>query len=116
MTTAAELAARHCHAVAPGTPPLDDRRIGELLPLLDSAWALADDDRAIEREFRFMDFHETMAFVNAVAWIAHRADHHPDLQVGYNRCTVRWSTHSVGGPSENDFICAAKVDALLTGP
>ncbi len=116
MTTAAELAARHCHPVPSGTPPLDDERIGALLPLLDAAWALADEGRAIERTFRFADFHQTMAFVNAVAWIAHRSDHHPDLQVGYNRCTVRWSTHSVGGLSENDFICAAKVDALLAGP
>ena len=55
----------------------------------------------------------TMAFVNAVAWIAHREDHHPDLLVSYNRCTVRFNTHSVGGLSINDFICAAKVDGLL---
>jgi 4a-hydroxytetrahydrobiopterin dehydratase len=74
-------------------------------------WALREG--AIEREFRFADFHRTMAFVNALAWIAHAEDHHPDLAVGYNRCTVRFNTHSVGGISINDFICAAKVDALL---
>ncbi len=55
-----------------------------------------------------------MAFVNALAWIAHTEDHHPDLQVGYYRCTVRFSTHSVGGISVNDFICAAKADALVS--
>jgi 4a-hydroxytetrahydrobiopterin dehydratase len=54
-----------------------------------------------------------MAFVNAVAWIAHREDHHPDLAVSYNRCRVEWSTHSVGGLSENDFICAAHIEAML---
>jgi 4a-hydroxytetrahydrobiopterin dehydratase len=74
------------------------------------AWSLADG--AIEKTFRFADYHHTMAFVNAVAWIAHREDHHPQIAFGYNRCTVRYNTHSVGGISLNDFICAAKVDAL----
>lgn len=60
----------------------------------------------------FADFHRTMAFVNAIAWIAHEQDHHPDLAVSYKNCTIRWSTHSVGGLSINDFICAARVDAL----
>ena len=67
----------------------------------------------IRRTFNFKNYYETMAFVNAVAWIAHKADHHPDLEVGYNKCVVRYSTHSVGGLSDADFISAAKVDALL---
>jgi 4a-hydroxytetrahydrobiopterin dehydratase len=70
--------------------------------------------QAIRREFRFKNFYETMAFVNAVAWISHREDHHPDLELGYNRCVVHYSTHAISGLSENDFICAARVDALLT--
>ena len=73
-------------------------------------WRLADG--AIEKAYRFDDYHRTLAFVNAVVWIAHREDHHPDLGVHYNRCVVRYSTHDVGGLSENDFICAAKADAL----
>lgn len=75
------------------------------------AWTLVDG--AIEKRYSFADYHRTMAFVNALAYIAHTEDHHPDLAVSYNRCTVRFSTHSVGGISINDFICAAKVDALL---
>jgi 4a-hydroxytetrahydrobiopterin dehydratase len=71
-------------------------------------------EQAIRREFRFKNFYETMAFVNAVAWISHREDHHPDLDLGYNRCVVHYSTHAIGGLSENDFICAARVNALLT--
>jgi 4a-hydroxytetrahydrobiopterin dehydratase len=67
---------------------------------------------AIARTFRFRDYHETIAFVNALAWVAHAADHHPDLAVGYDRCEVRFSTHSVGGISDNDFICAAEADAI----
>jgi 4a-hydroxytetrahydrobiopterin dehydratase len=69
---------------------------------------------AIEKTFSFRDYHETIAFVNALAWIAHTEDHHPDLLVTFDRCVVRFSTHSVGGLSRNDFICAAKADALVS--
>jgi len=67
----------------------------------------------IIRVFRFPDFHRTMAFVNAVAWMAHQEDHHPDMEVSYNTCTVRYHTHAIRGLSENDFICAAKINALM---
>lgn len=74
-------------------------------------WSLVDG--AIEKSYGFDDFDRTMAFVNAVAWIAQREDHHPDIAFSYSRCALRFNTHSVGGISLNDFICAAKVDALL---
>ncbi len=76
-------------------------------------WKPADGRDAISRTFRFPDYFHTMAFVNAVASVAHREDHHPDLEVGYYRCHVAYSTHDVGGLSLNDFICAARVDDLL---
>lgn len=76
-------------------------------------WQLTSSQQAIEKEFRFDDFHRTMAFVNAVAWIAHAEDHHPDMKVSYPSCNVYFSTHDVGGLSLNDFICAAKVESLL---
>ena len=69
--------------------------------------------KAIARTFSFKNYYETMAFVNAVAFIAHGQDHHPDLQVGYNRCRIEYSTHSAGGLSEKDFEAARAVDALL---
>jgi len=75
-------------------------------------WELNDTASEVSRLFRFKNYYETIAFVNALAWIVHREDHHPDLEVGYNRCRVRFSTHSVKGLSENDFICAAKINAL----
>jgi len=84
-----------------------------LLEQLHADWALAGDYTSISRTFRFSNYYQTLAFVNALAWIAHGEDHHPDLEVGYNRCLVRYSTHAVGGLSENDFICAARIDALL---
>jgi len=96
-----------------GRPKLDDSAI---LALLTEApgWMLVEEGAALARTFSFGNYGETMAFVNAVAWVAHREDHHPDLTVHYNRCVVRWSTHDAGGITENDFIAAAKVSALLS--
>lgn len=81
---------------------------------LDS-WRLCGDgeDVAIGKTYVFANFHETMAFVNAVAFIAHTRNHHPELAVHYNRCEVRWRTHDVGGISRTDLDCAARIDALL---
>jgi 4a-hydroxytetrahydrobiopterin dehydratase len=67
----------------------------------------------ISRSFEFSNFYQTMAFVNALAYVAHREDHHPELEVGYKSCRVTYTTHANGGLSENDFICAAKVNALV---
>jgi 4a-hydroxytetrahydrobiopterin dehydratase len=86
---------------------------GKLLARLHSDWSLNEAATEIRRDFRFKGFYRTMAFVNAVAWIASSEDHHPDLEVGWGHCLVRFSTHSIGGLSENDFICAAKVDGLV---
>ena len=110
--TAAELIRRKCKACAPGTPALDANQVSQLLREV-PGWVLKEGNQ-IARAFAFKNYYETMAFVNAVAWIAHKEDHHPDMEVGYNKCTVKYSTHSVGGLSENDFICAAKVNSLMT--
>jgi 4a-hydroxytetrahydrobiopterin dehydratase len=103
---------RKCVPLPAGTPPLDAARVAGLLPELAPQWQADTGRQVLTRDFRFENFHATMAFVNAVAWIAHVEDHHPDLEVGYGHCRVSYSTHSVGGLSENDFICAAKIDAL----
>ncbi|NIR32657.1 MAG: 4a-hydroxytetrahydrobiopterin dehydratase [Gammaproteobacteria bacterium] len=107
-----ELTQKHCVPCEGGTPALEADQARELLAHLDD-WTLNENATEISRTFKLKNFHETMEFVNALAWIAHREDHHPNLEVGYNRCRVRYSTHAIGGLSENDFICAAKVDALL---
>jgi len=77
-----------------------------------SDWELTNDGNSISRRYQFKDFHQTMAFVNALAWVAHREDHHPDFTTGYNYCEVTYTTHAVNGLSENDFICAARLNAL----
>jgi 4a-hydroxytetrahydrobiopterin dehydratase len=105
---------RNCRACAPGTPALAVERAAAMLKELEPGWRVADDGKSLRRALSFEDFYETMAFVNAVAWIANREDHHPDLEIGYNYCRITLATHSIGGLSENDFICAAKIDALGT--
>jgi 4a-hydroxytetrahydrobiopterin dehydratase len=103
---------RKCANLAPGTPAIDAERARKLLGELDRAWRITEDGKSLRRAFAFGDFYRTMAFVNAVAWIANAEDHHPDLEVGYNYCRMVFATHSIGGLSDNDFICAAKIDAL----
>lgn len=106
-----DLAARECKSYPKGAPALGPEQAKELLREIPQ-WSISPSGAAISREFRFKDFHQTMAFVNALAWIAHQTDHHPDLEVGYNRCKVVFSTHSIGGLSDNDFICAARINSL----
>lgn len=106
-----KLADRHC---AHDAPALDDAALPALLADVPD-WRVnrVGADVRIEREFVFRDFHATMEFLNALAFMIHREDHHPDLTVGYRRCTAAWTTHSAGNRlSDNDFICAAKADAL----
>ncbi|HET7204852.1 MAG TPA: 4a-hydroxytetrahydrobiopterin dehydratase [Steroidobacteraceae bacterium] len=110
MTT--PLRDRRCRALPSGTPPLQDEQSVAMLAQLDPAWRISEDGKSLRRAFGFKDFYRTMAFLNAVAWIANAEDHHPDLEAGYNYCRLAFSTHSIGGLSENDFICAAKIDAL----
>jgi 4a-hydroxytetrahydrobiopterin dehydratase len=110
MTT--PLRDRRCQALPKGTPPLPPERARALLGQLDPAWRISEDGKFLRRAFGFDDFYRTMAFLNAVAWIANAEDHHPDFEAGYNYCRMEFSTHTVGGLSENDFICAAKIDAL----
>lgn len=106
------LAARRCRPCEGGMPPLTPAEAAALLAQVSSDWVLVDEARAIRRDFAFRDFYRTMSFVNALAHIANIEDHHPDLEVGYNYCRVRFTTHAVKGLSENDFVCAAKVDQI----
>ena len=107
-----ELAARKCKPCEGGIAPLTRDAAGHLLSQISPAWKLSEDARAIHREFSFRDFYRTMSFVNALAHIANIEDHHPDLEVGYNYCRVTYTTHAIRGLSENDFVCAAKVDQI----
>ena len=108
-----ELADRQCRPCEGGVPPLTREQAQQLHSGIDPAWQLSADGRSIRREYAFRDFYRTMSFVNAIAHVANIEDHHPDLQVGYNYCRILYTTHAVKGLSENDFICAAKIDRIL---
>ena len=108
--TVCDLTNKQCKPCEGGVPPLTENEARELLKQLDG-WEL--NDNIISKTFAFKNYYQVIAFVNAVAWMTHREDHHPDMTVGYNKCRMEYSTHAIGGLSENDFICAAKVDALL---
>jgi 4a-hydroxytetrahydrobiopterin dehydratase len=108
-----ELAEKHCVPCEGGIQPLTRKEAERYLEKITPDWQLTADAKELRKDFKFKGFNATMGFVNAVAWIANRESHHPDLEVGYNHCLVRYSTHAIGGLSENDFICAAKVDKLL---
>lgn len=100
-----------CVGCEGGVPPLTADEIKELLPQIQE-WEVSKDRKSLSKRFTFKGFYKTMAFVNAVAWIANQENHHPDMEVGFNYCLVKYTTHAIDGLSKNDFICAAKVDAL----
>ena len=91
--------------------PYSEAQAKEMLASL-KGWII--ENNTLVKLYAFTNYYQTMAFVNALAWISHREDHHPDLSVGYNKCRVEYSTHAIGGLSENDFICAAKCDMLFS--
>ena len=105
-----ELTNRKCKPCEGGVPPLSDEAADGMLEQVEG-WER--EGSMISKTFTFKNYYETMAFVNAAAYVSHQEDHHPDLLVGYKTCGVTYTTHAIGGLSENDFICAAKLDALL---
>jgi 4a-hydroxytetrahydrobiopterin dehydratase len=111
--TVCDLTNKHCKPCKGGVDPLTREQADSLIKDLHHDWSIDESGKEISRTCKFKNYYQTMAFVNALAWIAHGEDHHPDIEVGYSRCHVRYSTHAIGGLSENDFICAAKIDALL---
>ena len=106
------LAAQKCVPCEGGVPALMPAEAASLIRALNGDWKLAPDSKSLKRSLKFKDFYRTMSFVNALAHIANIEDHHPDLEVGYGYCRITYSTHAIGGLSQNDFICAAKIDRI----
>lgn len=101
----------HCTTCHAGTPTLSDSQVQQALESL-PGWEFDKSKKRIFKRFDFKGFYKTMAFVNAIAWVAHNEQHHPDMQVSYNQVIVSYQTHEAGGITENDMICARLVDAL----
>ncbi len=106
-----DLTTIRCVGCEGGIPAMSAEEVKKLMPQF-LEWQLSADGKAITRKLSFKDFYHTMAFVNAVAWIANQENHHPDLEVGYNYCHIKFMTHAVKGLTQNDFICAAKIDKI----
>lgn len=109
-----ELKEQHCKACEGKQLPFTAQEAEEWLKKIEKGWVLDPDATEIECTFTFKNYYHTIAFVNALAYMANIENHHPDLEVTYNRCIVRYTTHAIQGLSENDFICAAKVDTLIS--
>ena len=109
----AGLSSQQCNDPSADCLLLKQDEIEEFLQQLEPAWQFDPEAKTISHSYAFKNYYQTIAFVNVVAQIAHQQDHHPDLTVSYNRCTVTYSTHSVAGLSINDFICAAKINVSL---
>ena len=114
MSTACDLTDRHCVPCEGGVPAIQRKEAETLLQELEG-WSLSSEGKMISRRFEFRGFYRTMSFINAMAWMVNNEGHHPDFSAGYNYCEVGFSTHAVDGLTENDFICAAKVNALFNG-
>ena len=104
---------RSCRRCQGADVPYTGEQALALMSQLHADWRIVEDGKALRRTLRFEDFYRTMSFVNALAHLANAEDHHPDLELGYNYCNIRFSTHDAGGLTEKDFICAAKADGLL---
>ena len=107
-----DLHARHCTPCVAKTAPMDAIEAQRCLLQL-QAWEINEEKTEISRTFHFKNYYQTIAFVNAMAWVSHQEDHHPIAELAYNYCKVRYSTHAINGLSDNDFICAAKLNALV---
>lgn len=105
------LVKKKCEPCEGGTPKLTSAEIKRCLKNV-PGWKLESGE--ITKTFAFKNYYETVSFVNAAAWIAHTQDHHPEMEFGYKNCKIRYSTHSVKGLTENDFICAAQINALIS--
>jgi 4a-hydroxytetrahydrobiopterin dehydratase len=104
-----KLTDKKCVPCEGGVPPFDKKKIAQYVKQLPKGWQV-NNDKSIKKEFKFKSFPETMAFVNKIALIAQEEGHHPDIEVHYSKISVEFSTHAIGGLSENDFIMAAKID------
>jgi len=112
MSTVCDLTDKHCVPCEGGVDAIDRETAEQMLTDI-HGWELSDDARMISRRFEFKGFFRTMSFINAMAWVVNNENHHPDFSAGYNYCQVGFTTHAIDGLSENDFICAAKLNALV---
>lgn len=107
-----ELSEKKCQACEGGVPPVGPQEAKRMLAQV-PGWSLDENSKYLFRKFKFKGFYATMSLVNAVAYMAQKEGHHPDMEVGYDSLQIKYTTHAIDGLSENDFICAAKINDLV---
>ena len=113
MSEVCDLRDRTCQPCQGGTPPLDAGACTRFMGDLHAEWRLDAASQAISRRFEFKGFAKAVQMANLAAWHGDKQGHHPDVAFGWGYCTITYTTHEIGGLSDNDFICAAKIDALV---
>ena len=113
MNSEIELSKRKCLPCEGGIDAIDHKQAKELMKKLDAGWALMDDSNKIYKAFKLKNHYEIMAVINLIAWISHREDHHPEIIFSYNTARIIYYTYAIDGLSENDFICASKIDKAI---
>lgn len=112
MSSVCDLSSRQCVPCEGGVAPMNRAEAKAMMKGLEG-WQISEDGKMISRRFEFRGFFRTMSFINAMAWVVNEQGHHPDFSAGYNYCEVGFSTHAADGLTENDFICASRVNDLL---
>jgi len=113
MEKETELSNKKCIPCEGGVDALNKEQASKLMLKLDKNWVLADDNKNISKDFKFKNHYEVIAAINLIAWISHKEDHHPEITFGYSNLTIKFFTYAIDGLSENDFICAAKIDKTM---
>ena len=113
MNKGTDLSSKKCIPCEGGVDALNKDQAIQLLTKLDEKWILADNYKSISKDFKFKDHNEVISAINLIAWISHKEDHHPEITFGYSNLTIKFFTYAIDGLSENDFICAAKIDKAM---
>ena len=113
MNKGTDLSSKKCIPCEGGVDALNKDQAIQLLTKLDEKWILADNYKSISKDFKFKDHYEVISAINLIAWISHKEDHHPEITFGYSNLTIKFFTYAIDGLSENDFICAAKIDKTM---
>ena len=113
MEKGTDLSNKKCIHCEGGVDALNKNQASKLLTKLDKKWILADNHKSISKDFKFKDHYEVISAINLIAWISHKEDHHPEITFGYSNLTIKFFTYAINGLSENDFICAAKIDKAM---
>ncbi len=113
MSTEIELSSKKCIPCEGGVDPINKDQALKLISKLDKGWRLSIDNRNITKDFKFKNHYEVISAINLIAWVSHKEDHHPEITFGYSNLSIKFFTYAIDGLSENDFICAAKIDKAM---